>query len=376
MPTPSSSAQSAILLHSDQPDLEVLFELSRQAIDAGAKTLLLFSADANAYELDRLNTWLTQVSVPVCGGVFPQLVFDQQNHTHGCIVYGLPDEATVLNIGRLSDPASDYSHAIETALGDHALTPSVLVLVDGMSARISAFLDSTYDVLASDPVYFGGGAGSLSFEKKPCLFSNQGLLEDHAQLTLLGERLNLGVEHGWQTFAGPFVVTEADRNRVISLDFQPAFARYKTFVEQDSGRRFDTDNFFDISKGYPFGMEKPGGEIIVRDPITADGETLVCVGEVPVNSVLHLLRGQPDALIGAAARAALTLRDTSSGPALMMNCISRVLFLEERFGEELNAVQSQLPGRQVFGVLSLGEIANGGNYCLEFYNKTLVLAAS
>jgi hypothetical protein len=65
---------------------------------------------------------------------------------------------------------------------------------------------------------------------------------------------------------------------------------------------------------------------------------------------------------------------------LLVDCISRVLFLGPRFGEELQAAHRRLqqaggPQVPLFGVLSLGEIANNGTYLLEFYNKTFVLGA-
>jgi hypothetical protein len=249
------------------------------------------------------------------------------------------------------------------------------VLVDGLSSRIGALLDGVYDNLGSDPVYFGGGAGSLSFQSKPCLFSNQGMLADHAQLTVLPWQFGLGVEHGWEKFAGPFVVTNSTRNVIHSLDFRPAFEVYREYVEADSGRRFTDDNFFDIAKAYPFGLEKPDGSILVRDPISRTDNDLNCVGEVPANSVVHLLKGQTANLIRAAAAGAAAV-PKGAGPAILADCISRVLFLENDFLEELDAVRQSMGDRPLFGMLTLGEIANGGDYCLEFYNKTFVLAAT
>ena len=356
------------------PSPSEMIRLVDQAIAQGAQGLLLLAADGNQYDPAEIDSWLRALPVPVCGGVFPQLIHDQKNHEQGVIVAGFSQPIEVHEIAGLSTPDADYFEAVEACFDPDEVPASLLVFVDGMASRIGDLLDGVYDVLGSDPVYAGGGAGSLSFQQKPCIFSNRGMLADHAQLVSLPWALNLGVDHGWEKFAGPFVVTRASRNEIDGLDFRPAFDVYREHVEADSARRFTSDNFFDIAKGYPFGMEKPDGSIVVRDPITHDADKMVCVGEVPPHSVLYLLKGRPERLIEA-ARSCATRLPPGSAPTLITDCISRVLFLEQDFTRELEAVQQALGDRPLFGVLSLGEIANGGTHCLEFYNKTLVLAA-
>lgn len=354
---------------------DALFRLAETAVGNGAQSLLILAADGNDCQPREFDPWLKSMPVPVCGGVFPQLIHEQKNHEFGYLVVGIPATVQVHNIEGLSDPGADFAESVETRLAGHDLPASMLVLVDGMASRMGAFLDGIYDVFGSDPVYFGGGAGSLSFEPKPCLFSNEGMLRDHGQMTFLPMRFMLGVQHGWEKFAGPFVVTSVDRNVIKTLDFQPAFQFYREHVEADSGQLFSDDNFFDIAKGYPFGMERSAGSIVVRDPITHTGNHINCVGEVPGNAIVYLLKGRPERLIAAAEEAAQQVTP-GEGPAILVDCISRVLFLENQFTSELQAVKRVLDKRPLFGMLTLGEIANGGDYCLEFYNKTMVLAAT
>jgi len=357
-----------------QSTTDALAQLITQALQVGSRSLLILAADANDCRPEAIDPVLAAQTVPISGGVFPQIIHQQKNFETGFIVIGFPVETTVVNVPRLSDPDADYAEMIEALFPDDLRPKSMLTIVDGMSSRIGSLLDGVYDLLGSEPVYFGGGAGSLSFKQKPCIFSNHGMLVDSAQLTVLPLDFQLGVEHGWEKFAGPFVVTSSDRNVVESIDFKPAFGVYRELVEASSGRRFDDTNFFDIAKGHPFGMEKPDGSIVVRDPITHTGDNMNCVGEVPSSSVVYLLKGRAEHLIEAASAGAAKVHP-GSGVTLLFDCISRVLFLEDQFGEELAAVKQSIGQRPMVGVLSLGEIANGGDYCLEFYNKTLVLAA-
>jgi hypothetical protein len=131
-----------------------------------------------------------------------------------------------------------------------------------------------------------------------------------------------------------------------------------------------------VAKGFPFGIRKLDSEVVVRDPLflTPAGE-LVCVGEVPEGAFVHVLRGDAARLIDA-ARSARDLAQQSFPAAhaprfrFVIDCISRSLFLGDRFGEELAAIDDGLP---MVGALTLGEIANSGRDFLEFYNKTAVV---
>jgi hypothetical protein len=63
----------------------------------------------------------------------------------------------------------------------------------------------------------------------------------------------------------------------------------------------------------------------------------------------------------------------------MVDCISRVLYLDNDFSNELNTVKKQLKLKQesldLEGVLSLGEISSMEGGFLEFLNKTIVVGA-
>ncbi|MFN2343877.1 MAG: hypothetical protein ABR542_10995, partial [Desulfonatronovibrio sp.] len=62
--------------------------------------------------------------------------------------------------------------------------------------------------------------------------------------------------------------------------------------------------------------------------------------------------------------------DLNKSSMILIDCISRVLFMENDFSMELSAVDDRA---LTFGALTLGEIANTGDSYLEFYNKTAVV---
>ena len=67
-------------------------------------------------------------------------------------------------------------------------------------------------------------------------------------------------------------------------------------------------------------------------------------------------------------------KKTSPTIALIIDCITRALFLEDRFEDELKIIETKAgTGVLLFGFLSLGEIASKGDKYIELYNKTVVI---
>ena len=340
--------------------------------------VIILACDANGFTPESVDMILQQTAVPVMGGVFPEIINGREKLTQGTIVAGLTVRPDVKVIAGLSDEAAEYDDAVDNKFPDLGEAKTMFVYVDGLATRIGDLVDSLFNVFGLELNYVGGGAGSLSFEQKPCLFTNDGLIQDSAVLALVDMNSGIGVNHGWETISGPFKVTDVERNVIKTLDWKPAFDVYQQVVEKASGKTFSDDNFFDIAKGYPFGINRMGAEKIVRDPITVtDDGALVCVGEVPPESHVDILSGSLDSLVQAAKNAMKqgqnAYRGESKGQAaFFIDCISRVLFLEDDFGQELDAVYDEnLP---LIGALTLGEIANSGDDYLAFYNKTAVIA--
>ena len=344
----------------------------------GVQALLILACDANEFTPETVDDILTNLSAPVIGGIFPEIIHGREKLSRGTIVAGLPQPVNAQIIPGLSDAAVDYSQIIDEKFPHTGQAQTMFVFTDGLSTRIGDLVDSLFEIFGLEINYVGGGAGSLSFQQKPCLFTNQGLIQDSAVLGLAEINSGIGVSHGWQSISGPYKLTGVEHNVIKALDGQPAFAVYRQVVEKASGQTFTEDNFFAIAKGYPFGINRAGAEKIVRDPIAVgeDG-ALICVGELPAEGYVDILSGSKESLVHAAQTAVANGRAAYDGQAseqcaLFIDCISRVLFLEDEFTAELDAVYDE--NTPLIGALTLGEIANCGDDYLEFYNKTAVVA--
>lgn len=340
-------------------------------------TLLVLAANGNDHVPATTDPILRAVGKPVYGGVFPQIVHGREHLERGTLVVGIADRVHATILRDTSDDAVDLDAGVRGAIDPAAADPMLLVLVDGFSRRIVELVNALFQEFGLTVNYIGGGAGSLSMVQKPCLFTGDGMLMDAALLLQVSRPNGVGVSHGWQVVSEPLKVTRAEHTTVLELNHEPALDVYRRIVEPMCGRPFGADDFFEVAKGFPFGIRKLDSEVVVRDPIVvAPGGGLVCVGEVPEGSFVHVLRGESSRLIGA-ARSAGELARTGLGAGatpklrVLIDCISRVLFLGDEFTAELAAVDTG--DAPMIGALTLGEIANNGSDFLEFYNKTAVV---
>lgn len=341
------------------------------------ESLLILSCDENNFTPGEINPILQSIHLPIFGGVFPEIISENQKLSKGTIVAGLTSRPDIILVPGLSDPEIDYADYLDEKISADSSYNTMFVMVDGLSGRINEFIQGLYEVFGLDLNFIGGGAGSLSFEQRPCIYTNQGLVGDCAVLALADINSGIGVQHGWESISGPYKVTKSSGNTIVSLDWRPAFEVYKEVVEKASGLKFTDKNFFDIAKGYPFGINKMGEEKVIRDPILVNEEQhLICVGEVPTDSYVDIMKGDVSSLVHAAKKAKELGLESFTGKnapqtSLLIDCISRVLFMEEKFIEEIEAVQDNQTS--LIGALTLGEIANTGKDYLEFYNKTAVV---
>jgi len=165
--------------------------------------------------------------------------------------------------------------------------------------------------------------------------------------------------------------------------FDSVYDVYRGVVERDMQVKMTPENFYQVAGAYPFALRKHEQEAVVRCAVAVgEGGSLVCVGDVPENAVLSILKGEPAQLVQAAGRAARDARPHDPSQVthtLVADCISRAYLLGDRFPEEMAAINEGLGASaracSPLGVLTLGEIASHGEGYLEYFNKTCVVAS-
>jgi hypothetical protein len=342
---------------------------------------LIFLGEKNAPDLPKLVDALRRAKVRFMGGVFPGILHGHEQHSEGAILIRLPaiqEPHVVKNLDQDVVTLPEFGTDITGRSGNHY---TAIVLADGLCPNISSLLRELFNLLGNSAHYIGGGAGSLSLKQKPCVFTAEGVFQNAAVIGFINLSSSLGVRHGWDNLAGPVVATRTRQNTLIELNWRKAFDVYREIVEVDCGKKITRDNFFEISKFYPFGIIKEGAEDIVRDPLALnDRGELICAGDIPENAVLNVLKARTERLMEAAEQAANDSLNISGGrpqQCVVADCISRTLVLNNHFAEELGRVERRIQSLDKNlvseGILSLGEISSYGEGYLEFFNKTIVV---
>ncbi|HDR73625.1 MAG TPA: hypothetical protein ENN85_06910 [Methanoculleus sp.] len=344
------------------------------------EVVAIFLGEAHRPDLDQLVAALNERDIAFFGGFFPGIIHGAHVSASGALVVSLPVLSPPVLIRGLDRPGlalPDFPAFLTRSPPQKA---TALMFMDGLSAHISHFLSEVFNKLGSAVNYLGGGAGSLSLAQEPCIFTREGVFCDAAVVCFLPLASRIGVRHGWSHFDGPFIATNTDGTTIRELNWRPAFEVYARAIEADCGETLSANDFFSLAKRYPFGIGTEANEYIVRDPIRVQGTDIVCVGEVPEHSVLSILRGERANLIAAAGCAARDCMDAGQAPVrgtMVVDCVSRMLYLGDVFEEELAVISATVAtadgSADPFGVLSLGEIAGEGDVFLEFFNKTVVV---
>ncbi|HET97318.1 MAG TPA: histidine kinase [Desulfurivibrio alkaliphilus] len=345
--------------------------------DPAVAGIMLLGCSANDNAPSELRTALAATDKPLFGGVFPQIMHGRQRLSRGTVAVGLPIAPRVAVIEELSRPQRDLDAALVAAFPEPAAGGTLFVFVDAMSSGAGALVEALYNHFGLENNYLGGGCGTLSFTPLPCVLDRSGMHRDSVVLAMVDLPSSIGVAHGWRPISEPLKVTGAGGNAIHSLDWRPAWPVYRELVRLHAKHDFSAENFFQTAKSYPFGITRLGGEIVVRDPVRVVGESLLCVGETPSRAFVRILHGDRSTLLAAASKARQSSDYAYEGGGryptirLAMDCISRALFLEADFWQEMAAIDDGL--LPFVGALTIGEIANYGQDYLEFYNKTAVV---
>ncbi len=344
--------------------------------------LLVLVAEGSAAALPSLLTALRGLPGPFFGGVFPAVLSGGTRHTRGILLVRFTGGMGPVVIQDLRHSGEGLAPLSTQVVGSGVSSPTAIVLVDGLAPDISRFLEELYNEMGGRVRYWGGGAGVSTFERRPSLFTREGMIEGGAVVAITSMEAQLGVRHGWTEFRGPLVATRTSGNTIRELNWRPARAVYEDLVLEDPVVEADGEDLHALARRFPLGIQKQGQEFVVRDPVRfGEDGSLTCVGDIPENAVLSILRGDPSTLLAGAeeaARAAASWGTDAVTHCLIADCISRVLFLEDGFPRELSAIERGLGPLAArvppVGVLTLGEISSRGDGYLEFFNKTCVVA--
>jgi len=362
------------------PDLASLLAAVDELAVGSDEALIVLLGERVPLQLGELATELSKRSISFSGGAFPAVLFGTERFDDAALLLCAPSRRESYTIEGLDSGTVNLDHLPHPSEFAGSEPSTAWIVVDGLTPHLGRFLEALYDRYANTICYLGGGAGATTWQQGPCLITPEGSIGHAASITFIDRPAQLGVRHGWERIAGPFLANQTEGNVIQSLNWSNPFEVYRSAVEPDLGEKLTPDNFPSAAKAYPLGMVRAVDEPVIRDPVAVTPEGgLVCVGEVSPNSHLSLMTGDPEQLISAARAAAEDAIEGVESPqaCLVADCVSRVIFLGDDFERELDGVSEVVsgvvPGWQPAGALTIGEISSHGNAYLELFNKTVVI---
>ena len=367
----------------DNAAIEALLDSWRTVCPQMGVFALLPEAEKGGVE--RLQSICAQHKVALVGAVFPALVESGEFRTQGLWLQrfdSMPFVALHENIPHDAAGAARVAQQIGSQVraqikDDTQVT--LFLLFDALVPNISTLLDELYLQLANRVHYVGVNAGSETFQPMPCLFDNARTIQNGVLLILLQPHLGAMLAHGYTAPPKMISATSTEGNRILQIDWRPAFEVYQELVRAQSGVEVTRENFYQQAVHFPFGIIRANQEVQVRIPVALEQDgSLFCVGEVPANSVLTLLEApkidSPHTLQTLVQGLTELNGELAGSELLLFYCAGRRMHLGmEAASHELHQFTQRTRAAQVAGALSLGEIGSSLQWGYPlFHNATLV----
>lgn len=316
------------------------------------------------------------------GAVFPALIKDERFISDGAWLLGFQQMPPhfLSSCAEVDSEASALRiiEGIRPFLPDVAQPnhrPTLFLCFDAMLPNIATILDGVYLQLANRVGYAGVNAGSETFQPMPCLFDGTAMMGDGVLVLLLPEALQPLLAHGFAAPERAMSATSTDGNRIVMIDWRPAFEVYQELIREQFGIALSRENFYEYAVHFPFGLLRANGEVVVRIPVAlADDDSLFCVGEIPENAMLALLEAPASGAGLTPLAEQLKARLGGHGAQLLtFYCAGRRMHLGAAAERELSTLQGVTAVSGMGGALSLGEIGSTvrKGYPM-FHNATVV----
>lgn len=345
--------------------------------NTSVQSILILMAENNNCRLEVIEPVIKACKTNIIGGLFPQIIFETELIDSGIVLIPLSfqlqslvfdfNQSIDVCIAAMTDFVSKISTEVKT----------LYLFVDAFGHKKDAYIDCIFNFFGTSVKYIGGCCGSISFEMCPCVITNDGILENAGVFALSPAPITIGVAHGWKAISEPMKVTNVSNNKISTINWESAYEIYKMVVEKHSSKKFEENTFYDIAKSYPLGIVKIDGDYAIRQILSGDHNELTCSDRVELLEYVSIMYADKDDLLIAADDAMNSISYKSENKnkeddiIFCVDCIARKLFLDTDFSKELDIFSKNGP---IYGVISLGEIANHGNEILEVYNNTIALA--
>ena len=336
----------------------------------------------------------TLVGAKILGCSTAGIILSQTIEMRGIAVLAFSSQDIKFGIGSVGDLTSINMRIAGSELAKKTLVDFgqnrrgiFLLIADGLLTDISLILKGVQERLGKVFPIVGAGSSDNFYFKETHQFFQDKVLRNSVTAVLFGGdlRMGLGNRHGFKPLGKPRYITKAEGNTIKTIDNKRASGLYEEYLGLSLGE-LQSNQFTKTIILYPLGIHlREEKEYLLRTAtnILNDG-SIVCQGDVPEGSEVHLMIGNKDFCKQAVVDATQEVRDALSGvpPKLVIvfESLSRYRLLGRNAFEEIEVIREILgPAIPIIGMYSYGEIAPLKSFHLmgEAYlqNGTIVILA-
>ncbi|MBI5149715.1 MAG: FIST C-terminal domain-containing protein [Candidatus Omnitrophica bacterium] len=242
-----------------------------------------------------------------------------------------------------------------------------LCFVDSRLQNVSPLIQSLQASLGN--VFPVVGAGSCHQLRLDDTFQihRQQVLANAVSGVVIGGHMGVGVgsQHGWRPLGKPRFITQASGNIIQTIDGKPAYSVYEEFFADEAARlRSSRAEGGQMAILYPLGIYlEESGNYLLRNAvdIRPDG-SIVCQGNTPGGSQVHVMIGNKDSCKQAARKAAEEARQALLGKEpkliLVLDSMARLKLLGRMAFQEIRKIKEVFgPTVPIIGMYGNGEIS-------------------
>ncbi|MDH5721592.1 MAG: FIST C-terminal domain-containing protein [Spirochaetia bacterium] len=312
------------------------------------------------------------------GFIFPQIIIKNKFFSTGFVLINFSEMPFYHIEENLSTDEIEYTFQMKEThnqLKEKIIAKkdyNLFIVFDALFSKIGSMTSELFILMGDRTTYSGVCCGSETFRPIDCIFTNERAYKNAAVFFLLEKKKESALVHDYQVPDKIITATSAAGNKIISIDWRPAFDVYSQLAESQYKVKINSKNFYEHAVHFPFGIVKGDNTTIVRIPVALlEDRAIACVGEIRENTFLTLLKAPDIQKLGAAKQISKTIGPNDN--ILLFYCAGRRMHFKEKAVLELEKITSLSKNNNITGALSLGEIGSfEKNSFPEFHNGALL----
>ena len=239
-----------------------------------------------------------------------------------------------------------------------------MFFIDGLLQHNFHFISGLQKTLGTaHPIFGAGSSDDFTLSNTFQIYNNDILTKSAIGLTFAGDaHIGVSNQHGWHPLGKPRIIDSSHKNTILTINGKKAVSLYEEYFDRKI-EHFSSSNLSKITTLYPLGIYAEGcHKFLLRNAVNIkkDG-SIVCLGNIPEGSQVHIMISNKETCINAAITAAKEAKNNLSGkPAklvIIFESVTRIRILKDKALQELKEIKKVFSeDTPIIGMYSNGEI--------------------